>query len=324
ITVEGESEQNTTETTKKNTSTVEVDNVIVDTEFLDVDDDKVSNLLKVEKQLITTDGILKPLLEKYKASFGGSYINLKKKHVIVNTLDNGKIGEIMQSPQMKRHRRFLSFEDANKSLLELRSLFNEIRKLSIEHIIKANTTLNVLMYTDMEANNNIVTLSNNNEIDEKFIDSIKKYDPILLYSKPRNITIKTKYIGKSVFRRISPYDFNLIQVTGNEFKLSANEITNLAYKKYPQLLINDRIGVSSHGIHVCKSSLSSFLTCGYTKGLNGIFINKFGIKKDLIITSMISISGDGPNKLSFSLPIEFILNDDEIKLSLVSIPKSNE
>ncbi|CAG8731986.1 11414_t:CDS:1, partial [Cetraspora pellucida] len=30
ITVEGESEQNTTETTKKNTSTVEVDNVIVD------------------------------------------------------------------------------------------------------------------------------------------------------------------------------------------------------------------------------------------------------------------------------------------------------
>ncbi|CAG8779358.1 16853_t:CDS:1, partial [Cetraspora pellucida] len=119
------------------------------------------------------------------------------------------------------------------------------------------------------------------------------------YHFPLNTTENDnlKYLGKSVLARIEPFDFGLIQVMGTNFQLSANIIKNIDYSHYPQLFIRRNLKVFSHGIHLCKVGSSSRLSCGFIKGLNGIFINEDGITRNMFISTLYAIGGDsgGPS-----------------------------
>ncbi|CAG8807909.1 15400_t:CDS:1, partial [Cetraspora pellucida] len=342
-----------------------------------ISDDEVYDSLVIENRLIIADTALQPLLDRYSTSFGGSNINMIKRRVTVYTIDTGKI-DIIKS-RMGRHRELLSFEQArqNRSLHELRNQFNQIVNLAIEYRRNKYNKLNVLIHTDIMANNNIVTLTSN-ENTSTLEDSIKRYNPILItvnssshsdiskrqnkasirdisnmvlsgdglcdnicdftcsiglwvknrqnidylvtaghciidsdsgsistdfyhipWSTTQNTTQNTnfKFLGKSVFASIEPYDFGLIQVMGTDFKLAANIIKNIGYSQYPELFINRNLKVYNHGIHICKVGFASHLSCGFIKGLNGIFITKDGITSDMFITTLYSIGGDsgGPS-----------------------------
>ncbi|CAG8592523.1 15719_t:CDS:1, partial [Cetraspora pellucida] len=143
-----------------------------------ISDNEVYNSLITEKELIIADIILQPLLDKYSTSFGGSYINMAERCITVYTIDTGKI-DIIKS-LMGRNKRLLSFKRArrNRSLQELRDQFNRMVNLAIEYRTNIYNKLQVFIYTDMRANNNIVELDRDVNA-RAFADSIKIYKPIL-------------------------------------------------------------------------------------------------------------------------------------------------
>ncbi|CAG8592609.1 8973_t:CDS:2 [Cetraspora pellucida] len=328
---------------------------------------------------MSVDKILQPLLIRYATSFGGSYIDIRKKRLIVNTIDHGKVNEIKS--RMRENSKFLSFENAiyGKSMHNLKVSFDGIVKLAIDYLKNNDSELNANIYIDIKENNVVVILGEYDNINNQtFISSLMRYNPLIkIFSKHQsdpNISkrqskigrrdiskrifsgdglyngvgefecsagfwVKNRdlidyivtaghcvmnsntrksndfyhypwdaasnktlnYIGESVFSNLEPYDFALIQVFGNDSKLSMNEVKNIDYIRFPQLFITKTLPVSSYGIHICKAGFTTHLTCGYVKGNNGIAILNGKILRTLIITDVRLEGGDsGGSAFSFA------------------------
>ncbi|CAG8738490.1 23928_t:CDS:2, partial [Racocetra persica] len=76
--------------------------------------------------------------------------------------------------------------DTSKSLHELRTLFNQIIKGAEDFRINVDTSLNIYVYTDMEANNNVILVPDNRSSNMEFIDTIKDYNPDVIYAQTGN------------------------------------------------------------------------------------------------------------------------------------------
>ncbi|RIB24611.1 hypothetical protein C2G38_2168100 [Gigaspora rosea] len=188
----------------------------------------------LENTLIRVDMILQSLLYQYSTSFGGPYIDLKSELIIVQTLD----------PEM-------------------------IEKIRFSHFRINDISLNIYIYTDMEANNNVILVPVNSSSNMEFIDTIKDYDADVIFAQtgnPLNLDIykrqdedklnnsfyrypwnadkpledlRASFIGTLVYFSKEPHDFDLIKATGKNIKLSPI-IMNIDYKEYPELLIYDK------------------------------------------------------------------------------------
>ncbi|CAG8685466.1 15131_t:CDS:2, partial [Racocetra persica] len=141
----------------------------------EVEDKKVLELLNVEKKLIMVDGILQPLLDKFSSSFGGSYIDVFKEKVFINTLDFSKTKNIESTSEIKPYKNLLEFKPASNSLVELRSKFQTICKIAEQNLPK-----NVEIFIDMEQNNVVVQIKRKLG-DRKFIDSIMPLKPLIIF-----------------------------------------------------------------------------------------------------------------------------------------------
>ncbi|RIB07136.1 hypothetical protein C2G38_2114572 [Gigaspora rosea] len=112
---------------------------------------------------------------------------------------------------------------------------------------------------------------------------------------------------------IEEYDFGLIDITGKNVGQSAI-INNIDSENFRKLHILEDSTMSTHGAHICKSGLTSHVTCGFVRGLNTITTSANGdILEDLIYygkdTFQISCGGDSGG------PVFSYLND----LSTVSL-----
>ncbi|RIB19353.1 hypothetical protein C2G38_2036109 [Gigaspora rosea] len=147
-------------------------------ELWNVNDAEILNLLAIEEQLIIVDRTLQLLLESYESSFGGTYIDVKKEKVLINTVDSSKVPIILNSPEIKlnNYSRFLDFVPAEKSFTKLKYNF-----IKISDLIKKYRPFQIQCYIDMKLNNIVIGYTNKySDPNRKFIKSAEKYKPIFI------------------------------------------------------------------------------------------------------------------------------------------------
>ncbi|CAG8821212.1 19435_t:CDS:2, partial [Gigaspora margarita] len=155
-------------------------------ELWDVEDNELLDFFAIEKKLITIDKILQPLIKEHILSFGGTYINVKKKQVFVNTVDPSVVPIITNSSELMHtdYLNFITFVTANNSLVTLADRF-----LKIYGLIKQFRPKNIECYIDMEFNN-IVIRHSQKKNNSEFLNSTRVYNPIFIqpsvnFSHPR-------------------------------------------------------------------------------------------------------------------------------------------
>ncbi|KAF0488517.1 protease [Gigaspora margarita] len=145
-------------------------------ELWDVEDSELLDFFAIEKKLITIDKILQPLIKEHILSFGGTYINVTKKQVFVNTVDHSVVPIITNSAELIHtdYLNFITFVTASNSLVTLADRF-----LKIYNLIKQFKPKSIQCYINMELNNIVIRHSqtiNNNE----FLNSAREYNPIFI------------------------------------------------------------------------------------------------------------------------------------------------
>ncbi|KAF0486343.1 hypothetical protein F8M41_022658 [Gigaspora margarita] len=232
------------------------------------------------------DDILRSTLkeEPYISSFGGTYIDIFNGTIIVNTVDFSKVDELRALPQINPFINPLHFKPANNSLIQLKNNFDEIYSLSRIKFAK-----NLYILTDMEYNNIVLYFFDSHDNNTEFLNAVKPFNPIIFYLNGEDFTnynnskreIRKKLLGgDGLYNRASNYICSAGFWAMNRYE--------------PEPL---------HGVHICKSGYTTHFTCGFVKGLNGIFIRKEYISTDLIVTDLYSEPGDsGGSVMSFVSP----------------------
>ncbi|KAF0430804.1 S1 family peptidase [Gigaspora margarita] len=152
-----------------------------------VDDIEIPMFLKIERNLIWIDEILRPILEQddFISNFGGTYINIFKNYIVVNTVNNSKVNYLLSLPQIIPYKDFLYFIKANNSLSQMQHDFSGIKGLVQK--IRPNQ---LFIYTDMEINNNVIYLLDRNFNNSEFIDATKPFNPTIIYRKyQKNLSV---------------------------------------------------------------------------------------------------------------------------------------
>ncbi|CAG8802361.1 42369_t:CDS:2, partial [Gigaspora margarita] len=105
----------------------------------------------------------------------------------------------------------------------------------------------------------------------------------------------------TIYNPINFYDIGIIDVENEDF--SPRSAIRNTDDQYKELIIVDGVPVFSHGVHICKSGITSHFTCGYVQGLNGIYSTGDHFALEVIITSTDVEGGDsGGPVLSFVSP----------------------
>ncbi|RIB09263.1 hypothetical protein C2G38_2209395 [Gigaspora rosea] len=177
--------------------------------------------------------------------------------IFINTLNFFAADEIKNSPEMASYKDLLSFKEARNSLAELKHSFLWITKIANYHKL-----VSTAIFLDMKLNNVVIALNHKYDEDNKaYLMSIKKYHLILQYIDLPNQLIQISLSPKTVE--------SVQQVFGIVPRPS---IRNSDSKQNAELFIRDDIAVSSHGAHICKSGLTTHVTCGNVRAFGGIYI----------------------------------------------------
>ncbi|RIB26342.1 hypothetical protein C2G38_2138324 [Gigaspora rosea] len=162
-----------------------------------VDDTEVPELLERERKLILIDEILRPILEQddFISSFGGTYLEIFENHIVVNTVNYSKVDDLLALSQITPHEAFLYFKEANNSMSQIKSNFEQISLQA--SLIKPQK---VYIYTDMLINNNVIYILDSNLNNTKFINAIKPFNPTIIHANnppaSQNIT-QSQYVVDS-------------------------------------------------------------------------------------------------------------------------------
>ncbi|CAG8757761.1 6548_t:CDS:1, partial [Cetraspora pellucida] len=161
-----------------------------------VQDNEIPKLLRIEKNLIQVDEILKPLLDE--ESFGGTYIDVKTNRVAINTLNFTKADNITSI--MRKHINFLSFENVNHSLTTLRHTFNRISELA-----QSIRPRSISSFIEIKLNKVVIILSHKDDNHNKeFLRAIEVYSD----------TLNLQYAGDQ--NPSNPPPMNLQRISGRD------------------------------------------------------------------------------------------------------------
>ncbi|RIB00132.1 hypothetical protein C2G38_2130432 [Gigaspora rosea] len=158
-------------------------------ELWNVDDTEVPKLLEIERNLTAIDDILSPILEQddFISSFGGSYIDMFKIHIVVNTVKFSKRDDLLALPQIKPFQDFLFFKKANHSMSQIKSNFEQI-KLQIY----LTEPKRVFIFSNMVDNNNFLFFLDGNHNNTEFINATKPFNPTIIYEDNPPVSQNTK------------------------------------------------------------------------------------------------------------------------------------
>ncbi|KAF0382295.1 S1 family peptidase [Gigaspora margarita] len=312
------------------------------TKLWGIDDEKISEQLSLEKNLVEIDRKLQKLLDG--KSFAGSYVFTYFNRINIYVSDPSKIDDIENSHEMKPYDKYLYFEDVTNSFDDLMSLF-----IKIIESAKNFKPKNVIIFTDILENNNSVYI-NKDDRNVPFLNDIKQYRPIIrllevdqsnldngirsgdyIYNddgsrcsagfwakdknnsqtnyivtaghcyrenrenifslRPLNSEEHSYIIGPMLYHNGAPTDAALIYLK-NQVKPFA-VIKNLDSKKHPELYITDySTQIPSYGTHLCKHGSTTFTTCGYVIGLNGVYMVNDELLTNMIISNALCEKGD--------------------------------
>ncbi|KAF0557221.1 S1 family peptidase [Gigaspora margarita] len=151
-----------------------------------ISDTEVPEWLDAEKYLIMIDGILRPILEwdkNFSSSFGGTYIDIFKNWLVVNTVDYSKVEELLALPQISPYNKSLYFENVTDSIEQLKYSLQEITLIADSYDVRG-----ALIYTNMELNNIVIyffdTLINHTE----FINAVEPFNPEIIYASTQSFS----------------------------------------------------------------------------------------------------------------------------------------
>ncbi|RIB28177.1 hypothetical protein C2G38_2158610 [Gigaspora rosea] len=161
---------------------------------IDDDDDEILSFIKYEQYLTLVDRTLKPLLDD--TSFGGSYIDMKKNCVYVNTIDQSKIPEIKSRPEIKDYLNSINFIQADKSLDYLKNSFNEITNLAKQALDELS---GIIFCINPKVNNVAVYIHNDTPPAQKFVRAISRYDPYIVIS--HSLSTKRDLVKRDLVKR---------------------------------------------------------------------------------------------------------------------------
>ncbi|RIB22790.1 hypothetical protein C2G38_2293809 [Gigaspora rosea] len=274
------------------------------------------------------------------SSFEGTYIDLieDELYLVVNTVKDSKVDELLALPQINSYKDFLHFEKANNSISQIYLNFGEII-----HITQSMRPQGVIVYIDMSINNNVLYILHSEIDNTEFINAVEPFNPSIIYEDPppapQNIiqsqlnddfnSVELRILGgdglynnetESIcsvgFWTRDKYNQNELYIITAGHCMDEENVQkynfffmNHGILRYPnahildQLIISDGVPVYSHGVHMCKSGSTSHFTCGHVLGLNGIYSSREGIAYELIITDMSAETGDsGGSVISFVSP----------------------
>ncbi|CAG8542627.1 9326_t:CDS:1, partial [Cetraspora pellucida] len=99
----------------------------------------------------------------------------------------------------------------------------------------------------------------------------------LFYHYPWGSEKPLNFLGKMIeSENIDFYDFGLIELTDNYIEQSTQHLRNSDSNQYVELFAEGGKNITSHGVHLCKSGLTTHTTCGFVRGLNAVTINRIG------------------------------------------------
>ncbi|RIB04022.1 hypothetical protein C2G38_718524 [Gigaspora rosea] len=144
-------------------------------EYWNVPLNDVPKLLIIERILSNTTRILTPLLHQYNESFGGSYIDVKKNLVFINTIDFSKEQIIRSSPILKNFENLLKFIPANYSTHQLESSFN-----SLGELINRTDPVNIIMGISSFYNRIVIDLNHSDDKEnEAFLNATVPFEQFI-------------------------------------------------------------------------------------------------------------------------------------------------
>ncbi|CAG8588494.1 11065_t:CDS:2, partial [Dentiscutata heterogama] len=227
------------------------------------------NLLAIEEKLIIIDKTLQQLLKDHSSSFGGTYINVTKNQVFVNTVNPSVVPIIKSSSELTNndYLNFVTFVTASNSMDIL-----AYRIIKIYEKIKQFKPINILCYIDMELNNVVV------RHDQKTNDgdlNLKIFSGEGLINLFNNLGCSVGFWARDKKDENQNYivtaghcSNKLSRLVGSKYlKSMTTLIRNTDSEEHTELIIERGIQTVSHGAHVCKAGFSSHVTCGYIKGL---------------------------------------------------------
>ncbi|RIB26687.1 hypothetical protein C2G38_2030019 [Gigaspora rosea] len=168
-----------------------------------INDAEVPEWLDDEKYLIMIDGILRPILaeDNFIASFGGTYIDIFKNWLVVNTVDYSKVAELLALPQISPYNESLHFENVTDSIEQLKDSFREITLIADSYYVRG-----ALIYINMELNNIVIYFFETGINHTVFINAVEPFNPEIIYAN-------TQSGSKNIIRR----DVNSREIVVNVF-----------------------------------------------------------------------------------------------------------
>ncbi|CAG8557346.1 32033_t:CDS:2 [Gigaspora margarita] len=271
-----------------------------------VSNEEVPKLLDLEKNLISIDSKLQPLLNGL--YFGGTYLDIKVGKINVNTVDQSKVDEIRN--KMKNYQDYLNFIAVNNTLSQLNSTFNQTFILAQQ----LNIT-NCIISIEPKFNNVVIYLSMNGKKNKEFIENVETFNPSPIIKllpnekkneeipfnsstlvEKRNIYLRLDGGSKIVSvdqdnRRILACSAGFWMIKNNgDFIVTAGHCP----ENFPSLFyvysfqddhligpMNSRVirpydmgssEITSCGIHICKAGQRTGITCGFVSAFNSINI----------------------------------------------------
>ncbi|RIB24568.1 hypothetical protein C2G38_2168216 [Gigaspora rosea] len=144
-----------------------------------INDTEVLEWLDAEKYLIMIDGILNLILKQdnFISGFGGTYIDIFANWLVVNTVDDSKIGELLALTQINPYKESLHFEIVTNSMNKLNDYFRTIKLIADNYKPRG-----ALIYPDMGFNNIVIYFFDSHINNTEFINAVEPFNPKIIYA----------------------------------------------------------------------------------------------------------------------------------------------
>ncbi|KAF0515982.1 protease [Gigaspora margarita] len=289
-------------------------------ELWDVEDSDLLHYLGIENNLVAVDTALREVLRGFSSSFGGTYLDVRNNTVYCNIVDETKrLSQLIRLYEPLDIHIYIDHklnnvvllhdpedDKENKDFLERANKFNPSliapnvthpnprynnssqaptsKRVIVDRIFGGDGAINY----DTGSICSLGFWAKHVEDEENYLVTAGHcYNSSVggsqeFFHLPWDSEDPGLYLGSmESFEVIKEYDFGLIDITGKNIGQSAI-INNIDSESFRELHILEYGTIFTHGAHLCKSGLTTHVTCGFVRGLKSIATSTGEILEDLI------------------------------------------